>query len=191
MPAHHAACSTSSPKIPHSSSRPSPTQSSIASSTTPTASRSTARRCERSRPPTSKQHCRPWTPRAAQARRQRSWQKEPRNDHRHPARPGGSTGTSRARRCVSREGTPRRARAPPIDYRDGLAPCLTCPQETDITIITQRCRHAPASHWSRCAGMTGRNRRNAQVSTEPSKLATLRNTISKQSPVLDQAALRS
>ena len=31
-----------------------------------------------------------------------------------------STGTSRARRCVSREGTPQRARVPPIDYGDGL-----------------------------------------------------------------------
>ena len=37
-----------------------------------------------------------------------------------PGRPGGSTGTSRARRCVSRGGTPRRARVPPVDYRDGL-----------------------------------------------------------------------
>ena len=36
-------------------------------------------------------------------------------------RPGGSTGTSRARRRVSREGTPRRARVPPVDYRDGLS----------------------------------------------------------------------
>jgi hypothetical protein len=41
--------------------------------------------------------------------------------HRSPARPGGSTGTSRARRCVGREGTPRRARVPPVDYRDGLS----------------------------------------------------------------------
>jgi hypothetical protein len=38
-----------------------------------------------------------------------------------PARPGGSTGTSRARRRVSYGGTPRRARVPPVDYRDGLA----------------------------------------------------------------------
>ena len=69
-----------------------------------------------------------------------SQQKETRNDRRAqlPARPGGSTGTSRARRCVSREGTPRRARVPPIDYRDGLSPCLTNPQETDITTIIQR-----------------------------------------------------
>jgi len=40
-----------------------------------------------------------------------------------PGRPGGSTGTPRARRRVSYEGTPRRARVPPVDYRDGLAPC--------------------------------------------------------------------
>jgi hypothetical protein len=39
------------------------------------------------------------------------------------ARPGGSTGTSRARRRVSCKGTPHRARVPPVDYRDGLSPC--------------------------------------------------------------------
>ena len=68
-----------------------------------------------------------------------------RNDRRAqlPARPGGSTGTSRARRRVSREGTPRRARVPPIDYRDGLSPCLTNLQETDITTIIQRRRQHP------------------------------------------------
>jgi hypothetical protein len=58
-----------------------------------------------------------------------------------PDRPSGSTGTSRARRYASREGAPRRARVPPIDYRDGLSPCLTNAQETAITAITQRCRH--------------------------------------------------
>jgi hypothetical protein len=36
-------------------------------------------------------------------------------------RPGRSTGTSRARRRISYEGTPRRARVPPVDYRDGLS----------------------------------------------------------------------
>jgi hypothetical protein len=36
-------------------------------------------------------------------------------------RPGGSTGTSRARRRVSYQGTPRRAQVPPVDYRDGLS----------------------------------------------------------------------
>src|SRR6476660_208398 len=72
-------------------------------------------------------------------------QKENRNDRRAqlPARPGGSTGTSRARRRVSREGTPRRARVPPIDYRDGLSPCLTNSQETDITTVIQRRRQHP------------------------------------------------
>jgi IstB-like ATP binding protein len=39
-----------------------------------------------------------------------------------PGRPRGSTGTSRARRCVSREGTPQRARVAPVDYGDGLHP---------------------------------------------------------------------
>src|SRR5258705_2908702 len=72
-------------------------------------------------------------------------QKENRNDRRAQltARPGGSTGTSRARRRVSREGTPRRARVPPIDYRDGLSPCLTNSQETDITTVIQRRRQHP------------------------------------------------
>jgi hypothetical protein len=36
------------------------------------------------------------------------------------------------------KGTPRRARVPPIDYRDGLTPCLTSKEETDITTIIQR-----------------------------------------------------
>lgn len=61
--------------------------------------------------------------------------------HNIPARPGGSTGTSRARRCASREGAPRHARVPPIDYRDGLSLCLTKHQAAGITTATiQRCR---------------------------------------------------
>ena len=40
-----------------------------------------------------------------------------------PSRPGGPTGTPRARRRVSHQGTPRRARVLPVDYRDGFAPC--------------------------------------------------------------------
>jgi hypothetical protein len=35
-----------------------------------------------------------------------------------PACPGGQTGTSHARRSVAREGTARRARDPPVRYRD-------------------------------------------------------------------------
>jgi hypothetical protein len=35
-----------------------------------------------------------------------------------PACPGGQTGTSRARRSVACEGTARRARGPPVRYRD-------------------------------------------------------------------------
>jgi hypothetical protein len=54
-----------------------------------------------------------------------------------PPAPVGQTGTSRTRRCVSREGAPRRARVPPINYRAGLSPCLTNLQETDITTIIQ------------------------------------------------------
>ena len=74
-----------------------------------------------------------------------------------PPAPGGSTGTSRARRRVSREGTPRRARAPPIDYRDGLSPCLTNPQGNDITTTAQRCRQHPRRPWSRSIGTAGRD----------------------------------
>jgi hypothetical protein len=39
-----------------------------------------------------------------------------------PGGPGGPTGTPRARRRVNHQGTPRRARVLPVDYRDGLAP---------------------------------------------------------------------
>src|ERR1700720_3065952 len=39
-----------------------------------------------------------------------------------PACPGGQTGTSHARRSVAREGTARRAPAPPVRYRDKPAP---------------------------------------------------------------------
>ena len=63
-------------------------------------------------------------------------------------RPGGSTGTSHARRCVSREGTARRPRVPPIDYRDGLLPCLTNPRQTDINRYIQR-RYEHPRHTGR------------------------------------------
>ena len=39
-----------------------------------------------------------------------------------PACPGGQTGTSHARRSVAREGTARRARDPPVRYRDKPTP---------------------------------------------------------------------
>ena len=39
-----------------------------------------------------------------------------------PACPGGQTGTSHARRSVAREGTARRARGPPVRYRDKPEP---------------------------------------------------------------------
>ena len=63
---------------------------------------------------------RQWKPQGAQIR-QPSQEKETGNDRRAQlrGRPGGSTGTSRPRRCVSRKGAPRRARGPPVDYRDG------------------------------------------------------------------------
>ena len=125
-----------------SASRLLPTPSSIASSTTPIGWNWTGRPCASSKP-TNRQNPRLGHPQnkppAAQAHRP-SRQKETRNDRRAqlPARPGGSTGTSRTRRCISHEGTPRRARVPPIDYRDGVSPCLTNPRETDITTIIQR-----------------------------------------------------
>jgi hypothetical protein len=59
------------------------------------------------------------------------------------ASPCGSTGTSRARRCASREGAPRHARVPPIGYWDGLSLCLTSHQENNFTTIIQRRRQHP------------------------------------------------
>jgi hypothetical protein len=47
-------------------------------------------------------------------------------------------------RDKGQRGAPRRARVPPIDYGDGLPPCLTNPQETDITTIIQRCHQHPS-----------------------------------------------
>jgi len=49
----------------------------------------------------------------------------------------------RAPLCLTRGVTPRRARVPPVDYRDGLSPCLTNLQETDITTIIQWRRQHP------------------------------------------------
>ena len=82
--------------------------------------------------------------------RQPSHKRLTKNDHRDPVsgRPGGSTGTSHARRCVCREGTARRARVPPIDYRDGLLPCLTNPRQTDINGYIQR-RYEHPRHTGR------------------------------------------
>ena len=90
------------------------TPSWIASFTTPTGSSSMGRQCASSkpmRPPSRRRRPRPMASR-----------KEQRNEAQSPrsGRPRGSTGTSHAHRCVSREGTPRRARVPPIDYGDGL-----------------------------------------------------------------------
>src|SRR5450631_3544290 len=130
-----------------SASRRSPTPSSIASSTTPIGWNWTGRPCANSKPPSRPKlmldHPRRKPP--GPYLRQPSQQKGIRNDRRAqlPARPGGSTGTSRARRCASREGAPRHARVPPIDYRDGLSPSLTNQQENDITTIIQRRRQHP------------------------------------------------
>jgi DNA replication protein DnaC len=86
---------------------------------TPTGSNSTARRCASSKPV--RQPSRPRCPR----RQPPSMASPPREQGNEPQtsptdRPRGSTGTSRARRCVSRRGTPQRARVPPVDYGDGL-----------------------------------------------------------------------
>ena len=87
-------------------------------STTPTGSNSTVRPCARSRSP--KESRRRRSPRH-QPQPMANRRREPRNDAqiRHPGRPRGSTGTSRARCCVSCGGTPQRARVPPVDYGDG------------------------------------------------------------------------
>jgi len=64
-----------------------------------------------------------------------------------PAAPVGSTGTSRARRRVSREGTPR-SRAGPLLLTTGtaLSPCLTNSQETDNHHRHPTAPPAPAPH---------------------------------------------
>ena len=72
-----------------------------------------------------------------------------------------SSGQEPTRRRVSRAGTPRRARVPPIDYRDGLSLCLTCSQETDITTVIQRY----PQHPRRTAGRD----RSEQVGRDPSE----------------------
>src|ERR1700692_2766224 len=113
------------------------TPSSIALSTMPIGWNWTGRPCANSKPQSRPKLMldHPQRKPPGPSLRQSSQQKGIRNDRRAqlPARPGGSTGTSRARRCASREGAPRHARVPPIDYRDGLSPCLTSHQETDIT----------------------------------------------------------
>src|SRR5450631_3060121 len=137
-----------------SASRRSPTPSSIASCTTPIGWNWTGRPCVKSMPPSRLKlmldHPRRKPP--APYLRQPSQQKGIRNDRRVqlPARPGGRRVISQTSRCASRESAPRRARVPPIDYRDGLSPCLTSHQETDITTTIQRRRQRPRH--------TGRNR---------------------------------
>ena len=105
-----------------------------------------------------------------------SQQKRTGNDRsaQRSARPGGSTGTSRARRSVSREGTPRRARVPPVDYRDGLSLCLTrTKNENIIPLIRGDAAKWPTSDRNHGrlqigtggrlqTGMPGRLRRNAR-----------------------------
>jgi hypothetical protein len=66
-----------------------------------------------------------------------------------PARPRGSTGTSRPRRYAPHGGAPRRARVPPIDYGDGLAPHLTPTPNTEITKCIQRRPHGTLGHTDR------------------------------------------
>ena len=58
------------------------------------------------------------------------------------------------------------ARVPPIDYRDGLSPCLTSHQETDITTTIQRRRQRPRH--------TGRNRSEQVVAIVGMPTRTLR-----------------
>ena len=74
-----------------------------------------------------------------------------------PSAPVGQQGPPARAAASDSGGTPRRARVPPIDYRDGLSLCLTNIQETDITTIIQRRRQHPAPHWSRSIGTAGRD----------------------------------
>src|SRR5262249_3438642 len=118
--------------------------SSIASSTMLTVSSSRVRaRCARTSP-TARRH----RHRAQRRRRRRmvGQRKEPGNERStsRPARPRGSTRTSRARRCVRLVAvTPRRARAPPVDYGDDLSfPGDNCPTNLRPNHCTQRCPHA-------------------------------------------------
>src|SRR5215813_11673183 len=118
--------------------------SSIALSTMLTVSSSRVRaRCARTSP-TARRH----RHRAQRRRRRRmvGQRKEPGNERStsRPARPRGSTRTSRARRCVRLVAvTPRRARAPPVDYGDDLSfPGDNCPTNLRPNHCTQRCPHA-------------------------------------------------
>jgi hypothetical protein len=80
------------------------------------------------------------------ARRKPNQAREQRNDHHahSTARPGGSTGTSRARCCVRLVAvTPQRARAPPYRLPGRPTVGLTCTTETDITYLIQRRRQHP------------------------------------------------
>jgi IstB-like ATP binding protein len=105
-----------------------PTPSWIASSTTPTESNSPATACESSR--SAKRRPRLQCPqrkcRKTQAHPHLPRQKRTGNDRRArlAARPGGSTGFLPRAPPRRLWGTPRRARVPPVDYRDGLLPCL-------------------------------------------------------------------
>ena len=58
-----------------------------------------------------------------------------------PPAPVGQQGTSHARRYAPHGGAPRRARVPPIDYGDRLAPHLAPTGNTEITKCIQRCPH--------------------------------------------------
>src|ERR1700746_482875 len=80
-----------------------------------------------------------------------------------------------------RWGAPRRARAPPIDYGDGLSSSLNNPQATDITIFANRALSARAAlvaidrnSWSRSVGMGGRDRRYAHRKVQVGSLYRLK-----------------
>src|SRR5436189_3738405 len=57
-----------------------------------------------------------------------------------PACPGGQTGTSHARRSVAREGTARRARGPPVRYRDKPDPIPQTLKPERKTFLTPAAR---------------------------------------------------
>jgi hypothetical protein len=102
--------------------------------------------------------------RKAQVRSHPRPQKRTGNDRRAQltARPGESTGTSRARRRVNRGGTPRRARVPPVDYRDGLPPCLNNQRSADFSAKALICLEPMARFcacWARRKGSSSTSSR--------------------------------
>src|SRR5271169_4015884 len=72
-----------------------------------------------------------------------------------PACPGGQTGTSHARRSIAREGTARRARGPPVRYRDKPDPKPQTLKPEWKTFLTPAARLKNEERLSRSEQRTG------------------------------------